>query len=163
LSYLATDLPKGLSIDSETGLISGFVDQGLLGQVAHAVNVTVADSHGGTSSATFSWTIHNSLLVGETATLSATEGQWANNLVAARFSDADPSKSLSDYEASVGWGDGTTTVGRVLGTYGDYRVEGDHLYLNPGVFTVTTRITKTNGSAVNVISTATVGSVALVA
>jgi hypothetical protein len=61
LTYSATGLPSGLSINSSTGVISG--------TPAHAtgspftVHVTVTDTTGASGSATFTWTIHNVVTV----------------------------------------------------------------------------------------------------
>ncbi|WP_285541387.1 putative Ig domain-containing protein, partial [Brucella sp. NBRC 12950] len=61
LTYSATGLPKGLTIDPNTGIISGTIDpsasqDGVGG--AHSVTITVSD---GTSTVdqTFTWTVSN--------------------------------------------------------------------------------------------------------
>ncbi|MFD0726684.1 putative Ig domain-containing protein [Lysobacter brunescens] len=55
LSYTATGLPSGLSIDAATGLISG--TPSALG--TFSVTVTASDGRGGTASATFAITVSN--------------------------------------------------------------------------------------------------------
>ncbi|MFJ8471052.1 putative Ig domain-containing protein [Kitasatospora sp. NPDC094011] len=56
LSYAATGLPAGLSINSSTGLISGTPTTA----GSSSVTVTVTDSTGATGSTTFSWTVAGS-------------------------------------------------------------------------------------------------------
>ncbi len=54
LTYSATGLPAGLSINSSTGLISGTPTAASTG----SATVTATDSTGATGSATFSWTVN---------------------------------------------------------------------------------------------------------
>jgi GH25 family lysozyme M1 (1,4-beta-N-acetylmuramidase) len=53
LTYTATGLPHGLSINSSTGLISGWLNT----PGSYTVTVTASDSHG-TNSATFPWQVN---------------------------------------------------------------------------------------------------------
>ncbi|GAB2731017.1 putative Ig domain-containing protein [Kitasatospora kifunensis] len=56
LSYAATGLPTGLSINSSTGLISGTASTA----GSYSVTVTVTDSTGASGSTTFGWTVGGS-------------------------------------------------------------------------------------------------------
>ncbi len=58
LSYSATGLPGGLSINSTTGLISGTVATGDAASGPYAVTVTATDTQGYAASQSFSWTIN---------------------------------------------------------------------------------------------------------
>jgi CshA-type fibril repeat protein len=62
LSFSATGLPKGLSIDNTTGEITGTIDktasQGGTNGV-YSVTVTADDGNGGTTGETFDWTVTN--------------------------------------------------------------------------------------------------------
>ncbi len=62
LTYSATNLPVGLSIDSATGVISGVIDSTAGGQSPYAVSVTASD---GTlsDSQSFVWTVPHILIV----------------------------------------------------------------------------------------------------
>jgi hypothetical protein len=55
----STDLPKGLSINSTTELISGTVDYQAAENFggSYPVTVIVADDHGASTTQTFTWTI----------------------------------------------------------------------------------------------------------
>src|SRR5690606_26078329 len=62
LTYSATGLPAGLSIDPNTGVISGTIDpsasQGGSSGV-YSVTVTATDGDGLTATQTFDWTVSN--------------------------------------------------------------------------------------------------------
>jgi len=59
LTYAASGLPPGLTINSSTGLISGTISAGAATGSPYAVNVTVSDDGGATVGATdtFSWSV----------------------------------------------------------------------------------------------------------
>jgi hypothetical protein len=61
LTYSATGLPAGLSINTTTGLITGTPTTG--SSTPSSVTVTVTDTSGASGSATFNWTIHNVVTV----------------------------------------------------------------------------------------------------
>jgi large repetitive protein len=61
LTYSATGLPAGLSINAATGVISGTIDRSA-SQIAggvYSVSVTANDGRGGTASTNFVWTVTN--------------------------------------------------------------------------------------------------------
>ncbi len=76
LSYSATDLPAGLTIDSVTGIISGSMAVGASQNGSATVTVTASDGQGGTAATTFKITSTNQapLLVNPTATLVSSDG-----------------------------------------------------------------------------------------
>src|SRR5207245_2313985 len=84
--------------------------------------------------------------IAATATnISATEGKPFSG-TAATFTDAaSPSGTLSDFSASIDWGDGTSTAGTITGAGGSYSVSGSHTYASTGSFTITTTITDVGG------------------
>jgi VCBS repeat-containing protein/CshA-type fibril repeat protein len=57
LDYSATGLPPGLTIDPETGLITGTIDPGAANDGPYAVTITADDGNGGTVSITFEWEV----------------------------------------------------------------------------------------------------------
>ena len=59
LRYRASGLPAGLSINEETGVISGTIDSSASASGPYTVVVTVDDDHGGTTTQTFIWTVTN--------------------------------------------------------------------------------------------------------
>ena len=59
LSFSATGLPPGLSIDPATGVISGTIDNSASLAGTYAVSVTASDGKGGSVTQNFSWSITN--------------------------------------------------------------------------------------------------------
>ena len=59
LTYAASGLPAGLSIDAATGLISGTIAFDAASGSPYAVTVTVRDDMAVDDSDTFSWTVSN--------------------------------------------------------------------------------------------------------
>ena len=57
LTYSASGLPIGLSINPSTGLISGVISQTAATGSPYSVTVTVDDGNGGTDGETFEWTV----------------------------------------------------------------------------------------------------------
>jgi hypothetical protein len=77
LTYSATGLPAGLSINSATGLISGTPSTAN----AYTVMVTATDSTGAAGSASFTWTIGSSG-GGTCHVVYTTQSQWAGGFTA---------------------------------------------------------------------------------
>ena len=57
LTFGATGLPAGLSLDASTGEIGGTLGYTVSGGSPYSVTVTVSDGNGGTDAATFTWTV----------------------------------------------------------------------------------------------------------
>jgi hypothetical protein len=73
LTYIATGLPAGLSINSSTGAISGTIDNNVAASTPYTVTVTATDgTYSGT--ATFNWTINPAVVVTAPANQTASEG-----------------------------------------------------------------------------------------
>jgi PKD domain/HYR domain len=69
------------------------------------------------------------------------------------FSDADPNGTLSDYTASINWGDGNTTSATLSS---GFTAQGSHSYANHGTYTVKLTVTDVGGSTVSKSITITV-------
>jgi hypothetical protein len=74
----------------------------------------------------------------------------------ATFTDANPFASLSDYTATIDWGDGTSSSGTVGGASGSNTVSGTHTYAEEGTHQVRTTIVDDGGFQAVATSTATV-------
>lgn len=117
-------------------------------EASYTVSVTITDNDTASNTATISSTAS----IGDAA-LSATCGVPALilpgvNGATATFTDAArPSGTLSDFSASIDWGDGSSSTGTVSGLNGGpYTVSGAHAYSGTGMYTVTTSIVDAGGS-----------------
>ncbi len=65
----------------------------------------------------------------------------------ATFTDANPFAPVSDFTATIDWGDGTTSPGTVSGpTGGPFTVSGSHVYATDGPHTIKVHIVDDGGS-----------------
>jgi MYXO-CTERM domain-containing protein len=81
----------------------------------------------------------------------------ALNANVAQFIDDNPYGTLTDFSASIAWGDATVSAGTVQLVSGNrFAVYGSHTYVNPGDYTVTTSVADVGGSTVSLFTPATV-------
>jgi outer membrane protein assembly factor BamB len=65
----------------------------------------------------------------------------------AKFTDANSStSSASDFTATIEWGDGAKSAGKVSGSGGSFSVKGSHTYASTGSFKVVVKIVDDGGS-----------------
>jgi uncharacterized repeat protein (TIGR01451 family) len=115
------------------------------------VVVTITDIDATTNTATA-----NSTANVADAALTATPACPATSMIksfngtTATFTDAaSPSGTLSDFSATINWGDTSSSAGTITGADGGpYTVTGIHTYATTGNFTITTTITDVGGSTV---------------
>ena len=159
LTYSATGLPSGLSIDPASGWITGSVDDAAYRDTPFQVTVTVDDGNGNTASQTFSWLFEAPGLTASPMTVAPLEGVEFSGMVAS-FTNANVGSSefADEYEATIDWGDGNPLdTGTVTGANGSYQVLGNHLYQTIASRPVTVTITDESLASVTVTSTASVG------
>ncbi|QDU24237.1 beta strand repeat-containing protein [Urbifossiella limnaea] len=139
---------------------------------SYFVTVTVRTSGTSSTSTTAVITVTDAVLTAGPATaLTAVEGSGFTSQVAT-FSDADLLGRISDYSATIAWGDGTTSAGVIgqistpLGTPPQFTVVGTHTYADPSAagapypVTVTVRGV-TGGNSTTATATVAVGSAPL--
>jgi hypothetical protein len=114
----------------------------------YAIKVTITDIDTTTNTATAISTadVADAALTASPA-CSATSSLIYNGPTATFTDAASPSGTLSDFSATIDWGDGTVTAGTVTGPNGGpYTVSGSHTYATTGTFTITTKIKDVGGS-----------------
>jgi hypothetical protein len=93
------------------------------------------------------------------ATFNATSGSNAPVMVST-FSDTDPGATLSDFSATVKWGDGSTSPGNIAlilaGSNPTYSISATHAYASAGSYDVTVQITETRNNLVDFVHSAAV-------
>jgi hypothetical protein len=107
------------------------------GSESGTVTITATNTDGSSTSATFSVTFTDAALTAGTLTPPvAMEGTALSNVVLWHFTDADPNATVSDYQATVTWGDGSvqdsvsnpSAVQVVASPAGGFDVVGSHSY-----------------------------------
>jgi hypothetical protein len=107
-----------------------------------AVTVTLADDAPGTATATANSTANVGGLAGQVSLNAATEGvALPSTTKVATFTDTNRSDTASSFTATINWGDGITTSGRVTGSNGTFTVTGGHIYAVEGSFPLGVTIT----------------------
>jgi hypothetical protein len=96
LTYGATGLPAGLTINAVTGVISGTPTTAT--GSPFSVTVTVTDTSGASGSASFTWTIHNVVSVTNPETQSGTVGTPVSLTMSA--TDSDPGITTFTWSAT---------------------------------------------------------------
>jgi hypothetical protein len=161
LTFSATGLPDGLSIDSTGGIITGILATDAASTTPYSVTVTVDDGNGGSASQTFSWIVNDTALTVQGISLSATEGIDTGEVTVATFTTADLGAQASDFTATVAWGDGLIDVGTIDGGSGSFTVSDGHAYAEKGSYTISVDVTASGGSTGSATSTATVADATL--
>ena len=103
------------------------------------VTVTISDVSPGTGTATATDTAtvtEADALSGSAVTSCALAGTSFTDNVAG-FTDSNASAVVSDFTATIDWGDATTSAGTVSGGGGSFNVSGTHTYAGSGTFSVT--------------------------
>jgi hypothetical protein len=130
---------------------------------ASLVSITIIDSGGSTTSTSATATVADAALTASSVTFAPVEGQAFSGVVAS-FNDANPNPRLTDFSATITWGDGSNSAGTVvLGAGGVLNVRGTHTFGRAGSYPVGVAITDLGGSKLNVASTANVADAALTA
>ncbi|MDH2296098.1 VCBS domain-containing protein, partial [Cobetia sp. 1AS1] len=145
LTYSAAQLPDGLNLDPQTGVISGTLSSdasqgGTEGDGVHTVVLTADDGNGGVITTSFTWTVANVVPVAEDNSDSLDEGvadtsvsQAQGNVINDAGTDSDGGNDNDDIVVSgVGFGENVATGSaadtEVSGTYGAVVIEADGSY-----------------------------------
>jgi PKD repeat protein len=78
------------------------------------------------------------------------------NILLMTFTDGNPNAPLSDFSATINWGDGTDSSGGVSAGVGNiFDVTGSHTYAKGGTYTVATTVNDIGGSSTSSTTTGT--------
>jgi len=166
-SAVATDYSASINWgdgSTSTGTISGgggsftvtgshtYAEEG-----SHTITATVTDltSTSNTATATSTATVSDAALSPSGTTIHPVEGSSSAQTVAS-FTDADPAGSVSDYAATINWGDGTTTNGTITANGSRFKVTGRHAYAEKSSQLIKVTIRDKGGAVTNTNSTAKV-------
>ncbi|WP_178130441.1 Ig-like domain-containing protein [Reyranella sp. CPCC 100927] len=89
LTYTATGLPPGLSLDPVTGVVSGTIDRSASLSGPFTVTVTATDPSGAAVSQTFTWDVANPAPLVQSDSASTLQGEPTSGNVLANDSDPD--------------------------------------------------------------------------
>ncbi len=127
------------------------------------VAVTIADAGGSNASSTAAATIADAPLAATRLAIGGFEGKSFSGNVAT-FTDGDPNGAVSDYTATIDWGDGSTSAGTVSANgSGGFAVSGSHTYAEEGIFNVTVTVADAGGSNASSAAAATIADAPLAA
>jgi streptogramin lyase len=158
----------GASPNGEVFIVSGthaYTEEG-----TYPVTATISDVGGSKTFAATQSVIADAALTAAPSFVATNAGQ-SFTLAVASFTDADPNGMVSDYTATIDWGDGTpASAGTIVANNsGGFSVFGTHTYaasLVPigggGSFTITTTIHDAGGASVTVSGPASVLGVPIV-
>jgi hypothetical protein len=151
-THVASDFAA--TIDWGDGSTSSGVVTGSAGQFTVSGSHTYADegsfpinvqivppNSASTIIATTTATITETDLSVNVAPFTTQEGQLFSNFVAI-FSDSASPDDASAFDATILWGDGSSSTGTVFGSNGNFAVTGSHTYSDEGSFQFTVLITE---------------------
>jgi PKD repeat protein len=121
----------------------------------YTVKVSIKDDGGSTAAATDTAKVSDAPLTATASAIHPVEGASRSRTVAT-FTDADPGGKVSDYTATINWGDGKTTAGVVKASGKAFTVSGPHTYAEEGSYKVTVTIKDVGGSMASATRTAKV-------
>lgn len=127
-----------------------------------SVAVTVTDNGGSTASITSTANITANPFSVSAANPSGAAGTPISGTVAT-FTDTKPGASASTLQATISWGDGTTSVGTIAAgtSAGTYVVSASHSYSLGGSYPVSVQVSDTTGAVGAETGTATVSGAGL--
>jgi hypothetical protein len=123
----------------------------------YATSVTITPTNGSAANPTGTANVVDAALIPLTTpiALGPSEGQPTGNVVVGYFSDADPYATVTNYEGSINWGDGSTATAlapanlsivsqNATGTL--FAITGNHTYTQFGQYQVSIAVTDDDGN-----------------
>jgi PKD domain len=125
-----------------------------LGGVPHTGQVVVTDPTGLSTTLQFSVPVADAPLTLSCATPPVSLQAFTGNV--ANLHDGNPAAPLSDFAATISWGDGNSSAGTVSGSGGNYTVAGAHTYTSTGFYDVNVHVDDVGGAGTSTASPCTV-------
>ncbi len=123
---------------------------------SYTLTATVNDIGGSTLQFQGSATVADAALSGSGTVFSAFVGVPYGGSTGT-FGDGNPLAPISDFAATIDWGDGTpTSTGTIVASGGLFQVFGPHTYTVPGLYTVSTQTEDIGGSSATLTGSADV-------
>jgi hypothetical protein len=114
---------------------------------AYTLKITITDVGGSIGSASETVNVSDGLLGVTSVSLPPQEEGASFTAVVARFGDPDPNGALSDYSATIYWGDGTSTAGSISSDpNGGFDVSGGHAYSTAGTYNYAVHVYDVGGA-----------------
>ena len=133
------------------------------GSYTITVTISVVSDPSNSATVTDSASIADAALTAGALTLTGgTEGAGTTN-ASFGFTDGNATATPADFNATIDWGDGTTSPGTVSGGGGSFTVSGDHQYAEEGPYKVTVSVVDDGGSTTSAAGAAKVADAALAA
>ena len=152
MDFNADNLPDGLSIDANTGIISGVIADDAVSDTPYEVSVTVHDGIGDKTTKTFLWTVTPATLAAQAFPISAVAGRTRGKSRFASFTTTDTGSPAENFVAAIDWGDGESSFGTVQGGSGSFTVVSDHNYAQWGNLPVSVDIWNVYGATNEVVT-----------
>jgi len=125
---------------------------------SYTITVTITDKGGSTTSAKPTATIADAALTATGGFIVTSTASGSHTV--ATFTDANPAAPLSDFTATINWGDGTTpaagTISQPSGTGTAFVIQGNHTYsaVTTYSFPISVSISDKGGNSASAMSTA---------
>ena len=135
------------------------------GAATATVTIHDIDNPANTATAATTVTVGDAPLSADTPTsITAVEGAGFTATVGS-FTDANPGSTITDFTASIDWGDGTSSSGGTVSgpTGGPFTVTGTHTYTEEGSYPLTVSVLDDGGATTTLTGAATVTDAALTA
>jgi hypothetical protein len=121
------------------------------------ITVTLGHESAPSLTVTATATVSDPAVVGTGVTLTVNQGVPFNNQAVATFVDPGGPEALTDYSATINWGDNSTSSGTITLSNGTFTVSGSHLYTQLlGSIPITITLTHDNAPSSVVPSTVVV-------
>ena len=122
---------------------------------SYPVVVTLTDVDGSIASDESTAAVTDQPLSPTSLTISSSPDGSPTTL-ASTFTDANPNDQSDSYDASVDWGDGSTSPAAITGSGGTFTLAGNRVYSASGVYTIALTIKDSGGAIITETGTATI-------